>query len=141
MSIDENKIRFTREWLVAANNDLLAVSRLLQDPPLTALAAFHCQQAVEKALKGYLMWHDTPFRKTHNLLELVEQCSTHDGSFIELKEIAESLTPYATEARYPDTELDMSREALADSQRMVTSALAFVRGRLPDVVTTPMTSG
>jgi HEPN domain-containing protein len=135
MSIDETKIRLTREWFVAADNDLVAVSRLLQDPPLTALAAFHCQQAVEKALKGYLMWHDAPFRKTHNLLQLVEQCSSHDESFNQLKEIAELLTPYATEARYPDTGLDLSAEALSDSQEMASSALAFVRQRLPENVT------
>lgn len=136
MSIDDEKIRFTREWLTSASDYLAGVSRLLQDPPLTALAAFHCQQSVEKALKGYLMWHDTPFRKTHNLLELVEQCSLHDETFDQLKNVAESLNPYATEARYPDTELDMSVEALADSQRMAPDALRFVNDRLPDDVTT-----
>ena len=135
MSMDEEKVRFTRKWLTSANDDLAAVSRLLQDPPLTALAAFHCQQSVEKALKGYLMWYDTPFRKTHNLLELVEQCSRHDGTFAQLKEIAESLTPYATEARYPDTELNMSVEALAASQRMASDTLHFVKDRLPADVT------
>jgi hypothetical protein len=30
-------------------------------------AVFHCQQAAEKALKGFLAWHDVPFRKTHTL--------------------------------------------------------------------------
>ena len=36
-------------------------------------ALFHCQQAVEKALKGLLTWHDVPFRKTHSLEELGRQ--------------------------------------------------------------------
>jgi HEPN domain-containing protein len=31
---------------------------------------FHCQQAVEKALKECLAWHDRAFRKTHSLEEL-----------------------------------------------------------------------
>jgi prevent-host-death family protein len=28
---------------------------------------FHAQQAAEKAMKGYLSWHDQAFRKTHDL--------------------------------------------------------------------------
>ncbi len=35
---------------------------------------FHCRQAVEKALKAFLVWRDHPFRKTHDLVELTRQC-------------------------------------------------------------------
>jgi HEPN domain-containing protein len=44
-----------------------AAERLLKAPALFGAAVFHCQQAAEKALKGFLAWHDTPFRKTHDL--------------------------------------------------------------------------
>ena len=37
--------------------------RLLYPAPLLGDATFHCQQAVEKALKAFLIWHDRPFRK------------------------------------------------------------------------------
>ncbi len=39
-------------------------------PPLLGDVTFHCQQAVEKTLKGYLTWHDHGFRKTHDLTDL-----------------------------------------------------------------------
>lgn len=39
---------------------------------------FHCQQAVEKTLKGFLAWHDVPFRKTHSLEELGAACERLD---------------------------------------------------------------
>jgi HEPN domain-containing protein len=134
MSADEEKVKYTREWLRTATDDLEAVARLLQPPQLSALAAFHCQQAVEKAIKGYLMWHETPFRKTHNLVELVEQCSEVDPTFSELKTAAETLTPYATESRYPDTELDLSSEALAEAERLAAETVVFIRKRLsPEV--------
>jgi hypothetical protein len=45
-------------------------------PPLTADITFHAQQLAEKALKGFLTWHDQPFRKTHDLVEIGEQCVT-----------------------------------------------------------------
>ena len=44
-------------------------------PPLTADSVFHAQQAAEKSIKGFLSWHDRPFRKTHNLVEIGEQAA------------------------------------------------------------------
>ncbi len=41
----------TREWLDRAQDDLNAAHALLNYPDLTHVAAFHAQQATEKALK------------------------------------------------------------------------------------------
>jgi hypothetical protein len=41
---------------------------------LPSLAVFHCRQAAEKAMKGFLARHDVPFRKTHDLEEIGEAC-------------------------------------------------------------------
>ena len=64
-------------------------------PPLTADALFHCQQAVEKALKALLTWHDRPFRKTHDLGELGGQCVTLDPELEVPLRTASPLTEYA----------------------------------------------
>jgi HEPN domain-containing protein len=58
-------------------------------------AAFHCQQAAEKALKGFLTWHSCTFRKTHNLEEIGEQCLTIDPSLRELVDQTVPLSEYA----------------------------------------------
>ena len=51
-------------WLSRAQLDLRAAEvDLAASPPLLADAAFHCQQAVEKALKALLTHHDQLFRK------------------------------------------------------------------------------
>ena len=61
----------TRAWLDKAHMDLKAAAHeLTAVPPFTADAVFHAQQAAEKALKGFLVWHDAPFRKTHDLAEV-----------------------------------------------------------------------
>ena len=71
MSVDEVRVEETRSWLSKSRNDIRAARHdLVAEPPLLSDALFHCQQAVEKALKGFLTWHDEPFRKTHNLVEL-----------------------------------------------------------------------
>ena len=61
----------TRAWLIRAHGDLRAAAVLNSaDPPLRGDALFHCQQAAEKALKGFLTWHGRTFLKTHNIGEL-----------------------------------------------------------------------
>jgi HEPN domain-containing protein len=76
-----------RAWLAKAAQDLRRVDLLLAaDPPAPEGALFHSQQAAEKALKGFLTWHDVPFRRVHELDELGEQCAGIDSSFAELIE-------------------------------------------------------
>jgi HEPN domain-containing protein len=81
--------------LRGADVDLAAV------PPLIGDAAFHCQQAAEKALKAFLTWRDVPFRKTHDLAEIGQQCIAVDRSLEALCRSAEGLTTFAWIFRYP----------------------------------------
>lgn len=66
-----------------------------------AEALFHCQQAVEKALKAFLTFHQHPFRKTHDLGDLSSACFAIDGSLQSVAAGAEDLTQYAWRFRYP----------------------------------------
>lgn len=60
-----------KAWLVKADEDLAAVRACLDArPALSGVAAYHCQQAAEKLIKGLLVLAATPFRKTHDLDEL-----------------------------------------------------------------------
>ncbi|CAN5642513.1 hypothetical protein BH23CHL8_BH23CHL8_23720 [soil metagenome] len=80
------------EWLARARQDIRAVGvDLAADPPLLADAAFHCQQAVEKALKGLLASHGHPFRSTHDIGELALACLEHEPS---LETLLRSAAPF-----------------------------------------------
>jgi len=89
---------------------------LTADPPLTRDAVFHAQQAAEKALKGFLSRHDSPFRKTHSIAEIGGACLLIDSSLEETVRRASPLTEYAWRYRYPGEDEDPSpteaREAL-----------------------------
>ena len=81
MPPDPARIAEARPWFVKADHDLRAAGVLLAaTPPLLGEAAYHCQQAAEKSLKGYLSWHDLPFGKTHDLAAIGGLCVADDGS-------------------------------------------------------------
>lgn len=98
------------DWLLRAYNDVRAARVDLDvSPPLLGDAAFHCQQAIEKALKGLLACRDEPFTKTHDLGELGQACLRHEPSLEELVRRGAPLTEYAWRFRYPGPVVDPER--------------------------------
>ncbi len=94
-------------------------------------AVFHAQQAAEKGLNGFLVWHGRSFRRTHDLREVGGAAIAIDGTLEPLLRRAARLTPFAGVFRYP-TEMgeptsDEAREALATAREVYDAILA----RLP----------
>lgn len=102
MPHDPARVAEVRAWLARAAEDLRAADHeLTAIPPILGDLVFHCQQAVEKLFKAFLVWHDVVFRKTHNLEELGEQCLGIDATLGEVVDRAVPLTEYAWRFRYP----------------------------------------
>jgi HEPN domain-containing protein len=102
MPHDPARVADAKGWLSKAADDLEAAEQLLKgSPALLGAVVFHCQQAVEKAMKGFLAWHDVPFRKTHELEEIGEACLAIDPALKEIIDSAVPLTQYAWKYRYP----------------------------------------
>ena len=59
------------DWILLADRDL-KVSELImkEDDPFTNIVAFHCQQAIEKYFKAFILEYEKPLMKIHNLLTL-----------------------------------------------------------------------
>jgi HEPN domain-containing protein len=105
---------------------------LSQEPPFCGDAMFHSQQAVEKALKGFLTWHETPFRKTHDLRELFGACAGADPSLALLGRRAEGLTPYAWAFRYPGESEEPTRDEAESALALAREVVAALVTRLPE---------
>ena len=86
-------------WLLFAKEDLLASKALLK-VELFSSATYHCQQAAEKSLKAFLIFHEQEIAKTHNVDALLKKCIDIDPDFsgIDLKNI----NFFGVSSRYPD---------------------------------------
>jgi HEPN domain-containing protein len=135
MPLDPVLAADTQSWLRKALLDIKAAEHdLAASPPLLADAVFHCQQAVEKSLKGFLMWHGVPFRKTHSLEELGEQCLDLDATLKDLVDRAVPLTEYAWKFRYPGDPEEPSLKEAQEALRISREAHKAVLARLPHQV-------
>lgn len=128
----DEKAELIQQWLTKACNDLRSARRLYSDrPPLLDTAAYHCQQAAEKA---YLALHDVPFRKPHLLVPLLADCEQLDPAFMELAEATEVLTPFATAFRYPGDVSDPDPADVVEAIELAQIVLVFVLTRMPGVL-------
>ena len=122
----------TRGWLAKARLDVRGAEvDLAASPPLCGDAAFHCQQAVEKALKAFLTWHDRPLRKSHDLVELGSQAVQLEPSLESLLRAAAPLTEYAWKFRYPGEPEEPTLAEARDALALARDVLQAVVSRLP----------
>lgn len=82
---------------------------------------------MEKYLKAYLTMVEIPFRKTHDIAELIELCKKRDDTFEQLYQLkAHKLTRYAGEVRYPDDFYVPSIEEAKDSIEIAKKVKQFI---------------
>lgn len=91
------------DWISYADNDLRAAHVLMGvKNPLIGVALYHIEQAVEKALKAYLIASKVTFGLTHDLKPLLASCAKIDSSFEQFTSDVKLISPYATKSRYPN---------------------------------------
>lgn len=130
--MDEALRDLVKLWFVKADHDLKSAKTLSSsNDPLLDTAIYHCQQAAEKALKGFLAFHNQPLEKTHDIHYLITLACQFEAKLNEWQDAGDTLTPYATEYRYPSDfsgpGIDEFNEALGVAEKLVT----FVASLLP----------
>ncbi len=119
-------------WLRKARHDWSVVEKILAaGGEETDVAAFHCQQAVEKMLKAFLVSRSIEFEKVHDLGLLLDHCVTGDSAFESLRDNVEPLTLFAVAFRYPGP-ADPSREEVESALRVVEQVSTFVKQHVPE---------
>jgi HEPN domain-containing protein len=124
-------------WLAKAKSDLDTANVLLRGSELHLdTGSYHCQQSAEKALKAWLTAQRQEFRKTHDLVELLNQCLATHPEFHVLLEPARFLIPFATQFRYPgdifEPPLDEALQAFEHASTIVGFVMQCLHGTPSD---------
>jgi hypothetical protein len=94
-------IDLARHFLALADRDIRALRKLVDDPEIDeATVGFLAQQAIEKSLKATLALYNRAFRRTHDLVELLDILADAQGSLPPHADSLDELNPYAVEFRY-----------------------------------------
>lgn len=104
-----SNLEILNKWKLLAKDDFV-VARLSYENRIYLQALFHCQQAIEKALKGLIIFlknQEPPY--THDLIRLYKLIE--DTNFYEPKNnvLFGGLNPYYIRARYPSYRDEISK--------------------------------
>ena len=107
-------------WLAKAENDLLNIQNNLAATEVPwDTVCFHSQQAAEKFLKAFLVFHGPLPAKTHDLVVLLTKCLDTAPELSIVERDCRRLTYYAIGSRYPD---DLYEPNERDAREMIAAA-------------------
>jgi len=92
----------TKDWLEYAARDLKASELTLQDPYLTNICLYHCQQTIEKSFKAVLEEFSLRIPKTHSVTTLYEKLpdETKKNIPVDINELS-TIDDIYIDVRYP----------------------------------------
>jgi len=104
-----------KDWLDKSSKDLAAAKVLNQDGYFNDTVAFHCQQSIEKALKGFILYKTSELAEGHSLVYLCKQASAIDDTFKTYIKDCAYVNQYYIETRYPaDFPIEVSDEEASE---------------------------
>jgi HEPN domain-containing protein len=120
-----------RLWLAKAVEDING-ARMLLSGGLEALAAFHVQQATEKALKALLAAAAQDVRRVHDIATLADLARAHWPDVVPSPFLLIAANQWYITTRYPDIEeasppLDEIEEALRVLDSLMSAISALLR--------------
>ncbi|GAB6153651.1 hypothetical protein JCM17380_24010 [Desulfosporosinus burensis] len=115
------------EWFVMAQKDLRSAKILFDHDADNEIICFHCQQTLEKYLKGYLIFVTGELQEGHNLLKLCKKALLYDNKFTEFLKDMAFVNAFYIETRYPAIDpLIVSQEDTEECLRIVDRVLARI---------------
>ena len=100
-----------KDWITIADRDIIAAKELVKNSKVVSNAAFHCQQAIEKYFKAYLLEHGWELQKTHDLMRLYIEITKIKNFQIDTDTLLEIDKVYM-DTRYPDDYVEPSEKEI-----------------------------
>lgn len=124
---------FIKQWLFKANEDLLVIDKLTEYEIIaTSSICFHCQQAVEKFLKAFLIANDVEIKKTHNIEFLLSECSDIDSDFADIN--PKELSDFGVDARYPGDMYVPDETETIEYKQLANEVKIIVEGKISKII-------
>lgn len=131
--MNEATKEFIKQWLQKADEDLFVVEKLTESEIIaTSSVCFHCQQAVEKFLKAFLIANGIEIKKTHNIEFLLSECADFDTDFAEID--PKELSDFGVDVRYPGDMYIPSQEETIEYKNLSLEIRDLVKMKIDNIL-------
>jgi HEPN domain-containing protein len=128
------------EWLKRARSSLELAK--FSDNELVCYEdlCFQAQQAVEKGLKGLLIFYKVEPEKTHSLYKLLQEVEKHIEINNDIKDVLK-LYNYAVQTRYPGEYVEITKDEYEHSIIIAEKCLKWIEDKIKqEIIETPKSS-
>ena len=117
-------------WLDRAKSSLEIACTRNSDLVYYEDLCYQAQQAVEKAIKGMLIYFNIEPQFTHNIGILLDDLQ----AFVDIDEIKETikLTKYAVQTRYPGEYDDITKEDYEESINIAKKCIEWIQNKIQE---------
>jgi len=116
-------------WFDRAKSSLAISKNKIDDDIFYEDLCFQAQQAVEKALKGLLVFYNVDPERTHNLVSLIKELSKHLYIPIEINETV-ILNDYAVQTRYPGDYTPIDEEEYKNAVMIAEKCVQWIEEKI-----------
>lgn len=114
-----------------ADKDLSGAKILYEHNADYGLVLFHIQQAVEKYLKGYLIYKTGRLQEGHSLIKLCKKAATYNNGFKNLVKDCAFLNGFYMETRYPaEDPLLAEADEVEEGLKLADGIIEFIKKSL-----------
>ena len=117
------------EWLLRAKSNLALAKIVVSDEICREDLCFQAQQAAEKAIKAFLLFHDVEAPKIHNMVTLLGEVAKYSELPQELKDVV-ILNDYAVQTRYPGEYTPVSEQEYHDAVKVSEYCVKWVENKI-----------
>ena len=127
----QNNRKLAQEWFDISNNEFnFAKAGFEELKAFYPQICFQCQQAVEKYLKGFLVYHKRKFPKIHDLTQLLRLCAKIDKNFFKFLEKVDILSQYYLVSRYPLEYPPAKKEQAKEALNIAKDIINFIKSKI-----------
>jgi HEPN domain-containing protein len=121
-----------KTWINLAERDYAVAAHLYEAfiPLPVEIVCFHCQQAVEKALKAVLAYYGAAIPKTHDIITLNKLCKELTDKVQIDVAVAEVITNFAVVTRYVEDRRDFTEDTAKFALNQAKQNLEMVKQAL-----------
>ncbi|MDR1932457.1 MAG: HEPN domain-containing protein [Spirochaetales bacterium] len=122
------------DWCFLADRDLRAAEHLASTmrPVPVEIICFHCQQAGEKYLKGFVTLKENkepPY--IHDVAQLCKLCEKYDSTFSGILKLCSILTEFGIQPRY-DRMMQLSEDDMHQAVKCAQEVEVFIKTKMPE---------
>jgi len=121
-----------RSWLDRAKSSLTISKNKFDKNIFYEDLCFQAEQAVEKALKSFLLFYNIEPKKTHNLVLLIKDLSKHIDISKEVNETV-ILNNYAVETRYPGNYTPIGKEEYDAAIKIAEDCIIWIEEKIAEL--------